>query len=81
MLVKVSVLGVSRLGVSGNELRLQEETLAEVADRVARQANGAFPDADSLQAFVNGRPVNATWTSVQLQDGDQVMLVVPMGGG
>ncbi len=81
MLVKVSVLGVSRLGVSGNELRLEEETLAGVADRIARKANGAIPDADSLQAFVNSRPVNGTWASVRLQDGDQVMLVVPMGGG
>ncbi len=79
MPVKVSILGVS--GPGGNRLRLDADTLAQVLEQVARRGTQELPGAAHLQAFVNGQAVRDPWEQVALENGDRVLLIVPMGGG
>ena len=81
MQVRARILGVPGVVAGEQKLELYEGTLAEAKKHLVE----IYPDVLSLDkiflAFVNGKAVGRKWDSVVLNDGDAVMLVVPISGG
>lgn len=81
MQIRTSILGLPGVPAGEQELELPEGTLAEVKKRVAEIYPGAVSLEKVILGFVNGEAVGQDWDSVALNDGDAVMLVVPISGG
>lgn len=82
--MRVRVLAFARmrelLGGASHELRIEDgATLADVWDALADRYTAMAPFADSTRIALNGRLVSDTGERVE--DGDEISLLPPAGGG
>lgn len=81
MKITVRILGVPGLTSGEHELDLDGNTLDDVVNHFARE-NVKLPSMkDQLLWFVNSKAVGREWKEVSLDDGDTVMISVPIAGG
>lgn len=79
MRVNVSFMGVP--GAAPRAVEPDGATLSDLLDRVRQEHGDGLPEPSSLLAFVNGQAAGGDWKAVELQDGDDVLFVVPISGG
>lgn len=80
MRVRVEVLGMSDLP-DRRMVGLEEGTLAELKGWLASEAERELPEEGTLLAFINGLAPQQEWDAVELEDGDDVLFIVPASGG
>ena len=80
MQIGVKIVGLPGAPPGEQSLELSEGTLAEVKRHIAEAHPNVSLDK-VLVGFVNGEAVGQDWGSVALNDGDAIMLVVPIIGG
>lgn len=80
MQIGVRVLGLPGVPAGERRIELREGTLAEAVRQLAETYPRVSLDR-VLVGFINGKAAGPDWSSVALNDGDAVMLVVPISGG
>jgi len=80
--VKVNVRIFGAAG-SSNEtvVEFHGASLADLKRKLARENDALMPDDAPFVAFLNRRAVHGNWEDASLNDGDSVLLVIPVCGG
>ena len=76
MQLTISVIGLPKWKGGGKTVVEDVSTLSELWERQVPEDAGT-----DLHAFVNGEQVEKDWSEVELQDGDDILFMVPVSGG
>jgi len=81
MRLKVSIFGRPEISTEAKDFKFHGNTFSDLLSQFVERYSELSPSKDILLGFVNGQSIGRNPKDVILNEGDSVLIVLPISGG